>query len=251
MKFIDINCDLGENYEDIIRTDDAALMPWVSSCNIACGFHGGDPITIQNALELAKKHNVKVGAHPSYPDRENFGRLKMAMSGEILQACVEYQITTLKSLATIHGINLHHVKPHGALYNAAFDDEVVAKAIVAAVEFVDKELLLYCQPGSALQRIAIDRGITTKAEGFGDRSYQATGQLTPRSAENAILNETEQVCNQVLQLLKEESVTTLSGETIEHKVDTICIHGDHANSIEILKALTPFLEEHGLIRRNT
>ncbi|MBX2845126.1 MAG: LamB/YcsF family protein [Saprospiraceae bacterium] len=246
MNCIDINCDLGENYQDMIRTNDEALMPWVSSCNIACGFHGGDPLTMVNALALARKYDVKVGAHPSYPDRKNFGRVKMDLEEEVLCNYVIHQLNTLSEVAASSGLELHHVKPHGALYNAAFDDALVARAIVDAVLEVDARLALYCQPNSELERIGKSVGIDTKAEGFGDRSYQANGRLTPRSETNAIWHQPEQVNQQVLQMVNEKSVEALDGHIIPMDVATICIHGDHKNSVNILQELDAFLKANNI-----
>lgn len=236
-QYIDINCDLGEGFGAWKMGNDEAIMPFVSSVNIACGFHAGDPSTIMRTIELAKKHHVNIGAHPSFPDLVGFGRRNMDLSANEVYDIVVYQIGALQGCAHSLGVNLHHVKPHGALYNMASKKRSLANAIVEAICSVNRGLILYALSGSELISAGKEKGLKVYNEIFADRTYQDNGSLTPRNQENAILTNPNQAIDQVLEILETGHVTSIQGKRILLKADTICIHGDHANSIVFAESL--------------
>ncbi len=233
---VDLNCDMGEG-----MPNEALLMPFISSANIACGYHAGDLATMQQTLELAMQYNVAAGAHPSFPDKENFGRTNMHLP--VIDVCdmVKVQIEALAGIAIKYNYRLHHVKPHGALYNMAAKDEALATAICKAVLETDKNLLIYAQSGSKLIKISHSMGLKTCSEVFADRSYQADGSLTPRSQPNALLQNEDEVAAQVLQMVIEQHVTSVDGKIIPVKAETICIHGDGKHAVEFARCINELL----------
>lgn len=240
---IDLNCDMGEGFGSWEMGHDAELMDYVSSVNIACGFHAGDATTMRNTAKLALDKNVKIGAHPGYPDLQGFGRRNMNLSPqEIYDICV-YQIGAMEATVRTLGGKLHHVKPHGALYNAAAKDITLAKAIAEAIKAVDENLVLYGLANSFLISEGKKIGLKTAAEGFADRTYQPDGSLTPRSEKNALITSVTESLNQVRQFVENQSVTTISGEVISLKVDTICIHGDGEHAVEFAKAVWGIVQD--------
>ena len=243
---IDINCDMGESYGAAIVGNDAELMPLVSSANIACGFHGGDPCTMHQTVLLAQKNGVAVGAHPSYPDLAGFGRRHMRLSAQEIYDTVLYQVGALEAFARAAGIDLHHVKPHGALYNDATRDAEMAAAIAHAVFYFDKSLILYGPPGSELQKAAAVLGMHFCAEVFADRTYQPDGSLTPRSKPNALIRDTVQCLAQVWQMLDSRQVTATDGTVLPIEAGTVCIHGDGLHALEFARALRESLTEKGV-----
>ena len=229
---LDINCDMGEGIGN-----DEAIMPFISSANIACGYHAGDEDTIKKTVELAMKYNVSIGAHPSYPDRENFGRTDMQLQLSQVYDLVTKQIHLLNEITKKAGASLHHVKPHGALYNMAARDKQLSAVIALAVKDVDEKLKLYGLSGSHLIKEGQKLGVKTVSEVFADRTYQDDGRLTPRSEPGALINDTDKAVQQVLQMIKEGMVTTVSGKTIPIVAETICIHGDGMHAVEFAKAI--------------
>lgn len=217
--------------------NDALIMPFISSANIACGFHAGNAVIMQQTIELALKYNISIGAHPSFPDKENFGRTNMHFSPEDVYSMVKEQIETLAEIAAKNNCKLHHVKPHGALYNMAAKDEELSAAICKAIKEIDALLIVYALSGSKMIDVATAMGLQTRNEVFADRTYQPDGSLTPRSISNALLQTEEAVTKQVLQILLEKSVTTADGKIIPLKADTICIHGDGEHAIEFVKII--------------
>jgi UPF0271 protein len=211
-----LNCDLGEGIGN-----DAALMPYIDEANIACGFHSGDAFTMRETVALCIRHSVKIGAHPSYLDRENFGRKEIELSPEEIYLLVRKQVETLKKITEQAGAKLHHVKPHGALYNTSAKNEAVAKAIAKAVKDVDAGLVLFGLKGSLSIEVAQAIGLKTAEEAFADRSYESDGSLTPRSQPGACFTEIHDVLDQVEKI----------------KADTWCIHGDGPHALEFAKAL--------------
>jgi 5-oxoprolinase (ATP-hydrolysing) subunit A len=228
----DINCDMGEG-----TGNDGAIMPFISSANIACGFHAGDDVTMNNTVLLAKKHGVAVGAHPSFFDRKNFGRTEMKLSAEEIYELVQKQIKILKSLAAKHDVMMQHVKPHGALYNMSAKDPAIAQAIARAIKDYDPNLILFGLSGSESIKVAMDLGLKTKSEVFADRTYQDDGSLTPRSQANALIHDTSDAVGQALQMVVKKTVVSVSGKTIPVIADTICIHGDSAHAVAFAKAI--------------
>jgi UPF0271 protein len=241
---IDLNCDVGETFFDRLVGKDAQLMPLISSCNIACGFHGGDPKTIENTLLLAAKYQVKVGAHPSFPDLENFGRTYMRLSSEELKACLRYQITALRGMADLQGVRLVHVKPHGALYNAAAVDFDLAVQIAEVIQEFD--LLYVGMAQSEMEKAAQHVQLPFVREAFADRSYTSHGTLLPRDQPNAVLTDFSLVVEQSLNIVKKGRVISSNNEEIPIVADTLCVHGDTKNALELLMALRAAFENHGI-----
>ncbi len=246
MHTIDLNCDIGESLEFARIENDAALMDHVSSVNIACGFHAGDATVMRKTVETAIEKGVVIGAHPSFPDRENFGRSEMQMSAQDVFDIVLYQISALKGICEASGGTLHYVKPHGALYNQAAKNAELAGAIAKAVKSLDKNLIFYGLSGSFLISEAEKLGLKTASEVFADRTYQKDGSLTPRSEANALIKDSRRSVEQVLQMIQTQTVTTANGETIAIKAETVCIHGDGENALEFAKNISEKLIETGV-----
>jgi UPF0271 protein len=237
-QWIDLNCDLGEGC-----SNDEAIMPFISSANIACGYHAGNEKTIRQTLQLAKKFNVAAGAHPSYPDRENFGRKEMELPIKEIKNMVKTQIEVVKKIADEIGLPLHHVKPHGALYNRAAKDKQVAAAIAEAVKEIDATLIVFGLANSKSGEAATEIGVPFYNEVFADRTYTDDGRLTPRTASNAMINSTEDAIKQVMQMVYKNTVTSTNGKAIPIQADTICIHGDGEHAVDFAKQIYSFIKE--------
>jgi UPF0271 protein len=233
---IDLNCDMGEGagYDEVI-------MPFITSANIACGYHAGGEAMIRHTIELAQKYKVLIGAHPSFRDKENFGRKEMHLSPDQLYAILIQQLVKIDLVAKEKSLSLHHVKPHGALYNMAAKDPVMAMTIVQAVKDFNEELVLYGLSGSCLVAEAKKAGLATKSEVFADRTYGDDGALTPRSQANALIEDEEKSMEQVMQMVHEHSVTTTSGKIIPIVAETICVHGDGKNAARFARKLHELL----------
>lgn len=232
MLLCDINCDMAEG-----TGNDEALMPFISSANIACGFHAGDAFTMEQTVVLAKRHGVAVGAHPSFFDRPNFGRTEMELPVQEVYELIQKQIRILQSVAVRHNLVLQHVKPHGALYNMSAKSETMARAIACAVRDYNATLILFGLSGSHSVKEAHKLGLKTRSEVFADRTYQDDGSLTPRSHPNALIQDTSQAVDQVLQMINEKSVKTISGQMVPVVAETICIHGDGEHAVAFAKAI--------------
>lgn len=234
---VDLNADLGEGC-----AHDRELLQIVSSVNIACGFHAGDAQTMLQSVRWAREFNVAIGAHPSFPDRENFGRSAMQLPPETIYAQMIYQIGALKGLVESEGGRLVHVKPHGMLYNQSAQQAALAEAIARAVKAVDPGLILVGLANSESIRVAQALGLTTREEVFADRAYQADGALVPRSQPGAMVESDEQAIAQTLSMIEQGTVQSLSGEWVSVKADTVCVHGDGAHALtfarELRKAFT-------------
>ncbi len=246
MLSIDLNCDMGESFGAWQMGNDAALMDFVSSVSIACGFHAGDASVIRQTIETAVSKNVAVGAHPSFPDLQGFGRREIKMSVSEVFDIVLYQIAAVKGICEASGAKLHHVKPHGALYNQAAKDANLAEAIAKAVKAIDEKLILYGLAGSFLISEAEKLGLKTASEVFADRTYHADGNLTPRSQPNALIENTEKVAAQVWQMISKQTVTATGGEKVSLRAETVCIHGDGAHALEFAKAINAQLKAQGV-----
>lgn len=238
---IDLNCDMGEGLSEADISLDAALMDYVTSVNIACGFHAGSPTMMRRTIENAIKKGIKIGAHPGYDDRENFGRTEMRLSPDEVFEIVLYQVSALKGMAEALGGKLHHVKPHGALYNQAAKDAGLAAAIARAVAAVDDGLVFYGLSGSYLISEAEKLGLNSFSEVFADRTYQPDGSLTPRSQLGALVVDTEKAVAQVLEMVNRAQVTAVTGEKIPIRAETICIHGDGEKALEFARAVSSAL----------
>jgi len=246
MKTIDLNCDMGEGFGAWEMGDDAALLDYVSSANIACGYHAGDPGTIHRTVRLAIEKGVAVGAHPSLPDLQGFGRRSMSVSSEEAYDMMLYQIGALAGFATACGGQLAHVKPHGALYNMAAKDHKLAQAIAQAVKDFDPRLVLFGLAGSELVRAGDQAGLKTASEVFADRTYQSGGSLTPRSQPGSMIHDPEAAIVQVRRMVGEGRVRSLQGGDVPVKADTLCIHGDAPNAAEFAKRIRQALDADGV-----
>lgn len=240
IKAIDINCDVGEGVGN-----EHLLMPSISSCNIACGGHFGDVDTIDKTLQLAIKNNVKIGAHPSFPDTENFGRKLMQMSAEDFTKSIQNQLDLFLERLTFFDVKLHHIKPHGALYNAIAVDEKLANLFIKSTKKYLKYSFLYVPYNSVIENVAVKNKINIKYEAFADRNYNDDLSLVSRTNKNALLVDEKEVLNHVLYMIKNEKVKTISGLEKAIKIDTFCIHGDTRNAVEIVKYLHQNLEKLG------
>ena len=246
MHSIDLNCDMGESFGAWTMGHDAALMDYVSSVNIACGFHAGDASTIRKTIETAIVKGVKIGAHPSYPDLQGFGRREMKMTVSEVFDIVLYQIAALKGICEAFGARLNHVKPHGALYNAAAKNAELSAAIAEAVKRTDENLIFYGLAGSFLISEAEKIGLRTASEVFADRTYQTDGTLTPRTESNALIHDSKQSIAQVLEMILDQKVTAVNGEKITLKAETVCIHGDGQHALEFAKLINAELNKCGI-----
>jgi 5-oxoprolinase (ATP-hydrolysing) subunit A len=229
---IDINCDMGEGL-----ANDEAIMPYITSANIACGYHAGDEELMFKTVKLAKENNVKIGAHPSFPDRANFGRANMTLPPNELKKVVKLQIEHLVKIASSLNVEVYHVKPHGALYNMAAKDEKLSHAICDAIESINPNMVVYGLSGSLFLQVAGERGFKVAHEVFADRTYQEDGTLTPRTSNEALILDEEVMIKQVLQLVKKQQVTTVSGKIMPLKAETLCIHGDGQNALSFAKRI--------------
>jgi 5-oxoprolinase (ATP-hydrolysing) subunit A len=229
---IDINCDTGEGIGN-----DEELMPYITSASIACGYHAGDEQTMRTTVLLARKYGVAVGAHPSFRDRENFGRTELPCTPAEVYDLVVQQVQALEAIATECGVPLHHVKPHGALYNRAARDRQLAKAIAEAVRDCNKDLILYGLSGSYLISKGKAAGLTTWSEAFADRTYSDDGSLTPRKEPQALITDPLQAVRQVESMVREGVVTSVNGVRVPIVAQTVCIHGDGPSAVAIAKAI--------------
>lgn len=243
---IDINSDLGESYGQWSMGDDAAILPLISSANIACGFHAGSPAVILNTLRAAHRLGVAVGAHVSYPDLVGFGRRNMDVASDELTADVIYQIGALQGLAAAAGTRVSYVKPHGALYNTIAHDERQARAVIEAIQSVDSTLVLVALAGSPLVGWARQAGVKTREEAFADRAYHRDGSLVSRREAGAVLHDPQVVAQRVLQMITEGGVTAIDGIFTPIKADSICVHGDSPGAVEMARQIRARLDAEGI-----
>ena len=246
---IDLNCDMGESYGAWQMGNDAAVLQFVSSANVACGFHGGDPSTMRQTVAAALARGVAVGAHPSLPDLVGFGRRPMQITPQEAYDMVVYQVGALAAVAAAQGARLHHVKAHGALYNMAAKDAALAQAICRAVRDVDGSLVLYGLAGSQLVAAAQELGLRAAHEVFADRSYQDDGSLTPRSQPGAMIEDLDAAVAQVLGMVRDGMVRSVNGLAVPVRADTLCIHGDQPNALVFAQGLRDALRDAGIAVR--
>lgn len=230
--------------------NDAELMPFISSANIACGFHAGDEDTMRRTIELALEHNVAIGAHPGFPDRENFGRTEMNFPEEDIVSIVSEQVYQLLDLVFAMGGKLKHVKPHGALYNMSAKNYSLAAAIANAVYEIDEKLVLFGLSGSVSIQAAKDIGLQTASEVFADRTYQDDGSLTPRKQANALITNDKDAEEQVLQMILKKEVKSINGKIVPLSCDTICIHGDGEHAVTFATQINRLLQKHQIDLRS-
>jgi len=229
---IDLNCDVAEGVGN-----EAELMPWITSANIACGYHAGDEELMKRTIDLCMKHYVAIGAHPSFPDRANFGRTNMNLPAEQVYQIVSEQLQILGKIAKHFGKHIHHVKPHGALYNMAAKDATLANAIARAVKDFDAQVIFYGLSQSVMIEGAKKLNLKTANEVFADRTYQPDGSLTARTQPKALITDEGQAILQAIRLAKGNKITTVSGQEISLKADTICLHGDGSHAVGFAKAI--------------
>lgn len=240
-KTIDLNADLGEGADS-----DEEIMSLVSSVNIACGLHAGDPASIAATIELAERLQVAVGAHPSLNDRENFGRSEQNTSPEEVFVLTTYQVGAMQALCRAARVRLNHVKPHGALYNMAARDYPLADAVARAMTGLDSALVLFAPPGSALADAGKERGLNVATEFFADRSYMPDGSLVPRFRSDALLHDAKGAATRALQMLREDRVKAVDGSDVALSAETICVHGDTPQAVDFVRALRADLESAGI-----
>lgn len=238
---IDFNCDLGEGCGD-----DAAIIPLITSASIACGGHAGDEATMRTTLRLCREHGVAAGAHPGYPDREGFGRRELPFSPDQVRSFVREQISTLAAIAASEHMRLSHVKPHGALYNIAARDRVIADAIVAAVRGIDPKLVVFGLSGSQLAAAAEAAGLRVAHEVFAERRYETDGSLTPRNRDDAVIHDLGEMIEQVHSFVRDGSVVARTGERIRLRADTLCLHGDRADAAQFAMTIRDALTAEGV-----
>ncbi len=243
MHRVDLNCDLGESFGAYTMGMDERILPFLTSANIACGFHAGDPGVMYKTVNLALKNKVAIGAHPGLPDLVGFGRRNMDISPREAYEMVVYQIGALYGFVKAAGGRMQHVKPHGALYNMAAKRRDLAEAIAEAIYQVDPELILFGLSGSELVFAGEKIGLVTAHEVFADRTYQKDGSLTPRKEPNALITDDQQAVAQVVRMVKEGTVLSQQGQDIVIKADTVCIHGDGAHALEFACKIREFLEK--------
>ncbi|HEY0823897.1 MAG TPA: 5-oxoprolinase subunit PxpA [Ramlibacter sp.] len=246
---VDLNSDLGEGFGPWTMGDDDAILQVVSSANVACGFHAGDPHIMARTFARAKELGVAVGAHPGYPDLAGFGRRDMAFTPAEIEHFVAYQVGAAMGMSTYAGHPITYVKPHGALANLSQVDAVVAGAIVRAIAAVDRKLVLLTFPDGHATRIARDMGLRTCAEIFADRAYQPDGRLVSRKLPGAVLHDVRQVADRVLRMVEAGAVEAVDGSTLPMEIGSICVHGDSPGAIEMAAAVRRRLEQAGIAVR--
>ena len=247
MQQIDLNCDMGEAFGNYPMPDDEMLMDYITSANIACGYHAGDPAVMQRTVNMAIKKSVAIGVHPGLPDLQGFGRRDMKLSPNEAYQFTLYQIGALSGFVKASHGRLNHVKPHGALYNMAAKDATLAKAIATAVYDFDAGLILYALAGSELIAQAKNIGLQTASEVFADRTYQDDGSLTPRSQNNALITDEKQAIEQVLMMVKQQQVLSINKKIVLLLAETLCLHGDGAHAVSFAKMINAELKNAGIL----
>ena len=248
MKTIDLNCDMGESFGAYTIGMDKEVMAHISSANIACGWHAGDPLVMDRTIRTALENNVGIGAHPGYPDLMGFGRRKMALSPDEIKHYLIYQVGALKAFCTVHNTVLQHVKPHGALYLEAVEDKATATAIANGIMALDPELrfvALAGKKGETMRRVGQELGLNVVYEAFPDRAYTPEGTLVPRSRPGAVISDPDQVAQRALDMAN-GSVTAVDGTVIDLDVQTLCVHGDNPTAVNLVKTIKQTLEAAGM-----
>lgn len=241
---IDLNCDMGEG-----EASDERIMPFVTSANVACGFHAGDAATMRRTVRLARAHGVAVGAHPSYADREGFGRRALDVEPDLVRDEVIYQVGALWGFCRAEGIRLRHVKPHGALYNAAARDPALAQAVCEAVRAVDPSLVVVCLAGSSMAEVVRRLGLACAEEAFADRAYTGAGALVSRSEPGAVILDPAEVAERAVRFVREGCVTAIDGSEVSLRAQTLCVHGDTPGAERLVAAIRARLDREGIAVR--
>lgn len=246
MNKVDLNCDLGESFGSYKLGSDEEVIPYISSANIACGFHASDPLVMNNTVKLAKEYNISVGAHPGFADLVGFGRRKIDISYKEAKCIVQYQIGALNAFCTAHGVKMNHVKPHGAFYNMAAKDLNLAIAICEAIYEMDKDLILLGLSGSKMIDAAKSIGLRFASEVFADRAYNDDGSLVDRTNMGAVITDEELAIKRVVRMVKENMVETINGVDIPISPDSICVHGDGVKALEFVKKIRQAFANEGI-----
>jgi len=242
---IDINCDMGEGYGPYRMGDDQTLLGLVSSANIACGFHAGDPLTMVNTVQEAVRQDVDIGAHPGFKDRLHFGRRKLPYDLKELRAEVLYQLGALQAMAAACGRSVTHMSFHGAMGNLMYVEKELAESLVSAVASVDKDIILPVLPNIETERAAHRFGLRTVYKFFADREYGTNGLIVPRSVPNSVIHDHQRAAQRVLQLLDSGTVTTIDGQRISMKAQVVMVHGDGPGAVELASAVRQLVEQGG------
>lgn len=243
---IDLNCDMGESYGRYQIGNDDLVFPHITSTNVACGFHGGDPWHIEQTIQKAIQYQVQIGAHPGYPDLQGFGRRKMQVPAPELKSIVKYQVAAIKGLVESHGATLKYVKPHGALYNTMAKDAKEATTVVEAILSIDPNLKIMGLAGSLVKEIVEQKGGQFIAEAFADRRYNLDGSLQARTTQGAVLENPKDIAQQVLSIVQNQEAITIDGQAVSIEAQSICIHGDNPVVIPILSAISEALANAGI-----
>ncbi|MFP3154249.1 LamB/YcsF family protein [Lachnospiraceae bacterium ZAX-1] len=247
MHKVDLNCDLGESFGVYKLGEDAAILAYITSANVACGFHASDPLTMAQTVANAKASGVSIGAHPGFPDLLGFGRRAMQITPQEAKAYIQYQVGALLAFCKSANVPLVHVKPHGALYNMAARDIDLSYAICNGIKEISPDIILLAQSGSKMLEAAQELGLPFASEVFADRTYQPDASLTPRSHENAVIGSSELAIAQTIQMVKEGTVTATNGQTIPIRADSICIHGDSPKALQFAKEIYGILRAQDIV----
>jgi len=243
---VDLNGDVGEASSDGPAGQDPVLMPHITSANVACGFHAGDPGMMRATVALAREHGVAVGAHPGFPDPEGFGRRELTFSPSDVEDFVAYQVGALAAIAAAQGVRLQHVKPHGALFNMAVRDPALADAIARAVAVIDPMLILVGLPGSEIVAAGKRAALRTAGEGFSDRAYQPDGTLVPRGQRGAVIDDADRVVPRTVRMVCDQAVEAIDGSRVPLSIDTVCLHGDTAGAADLAARIRAALMNAGV-----
>lgn len=243
---VDLNADVGEGAAGGALGQDPALMQFVTSANVACGFHAGDPGIMRATIELARAHGVAVGAHPGFPDLEGFGRRELQVAPRDVEDFVVYQVGALAAIAAAQGVRLQHVKPHGALFNMAVRDAALADAVARATAMIDTSMMLFGLPGSELNAAGRRAGLKTACEAFADRAYQPDGALVSRQLPGAVIHDADVVVQRAVRMVREQAVEAIDGSIVPLIVDTICVHGDTPGAADLAARIRAALIAAGI-----
>ena len=246
MNAINLNADVGESYGRFKVGNDEAMMKVIKSASIACGFHGGDPLVMANAVRLAQQNGVSIGAHPSFHDIQGFGRRQIRMSAQELEYTVAYQIGALNGIAAGIGAKVSHVKPHGALNNMAHDDPVYASAIARAIKSVDRDIIYVANACSEMVKAGLKAGLRVAEEAYADRTYEDDGKLSSRERADAMITDPERAVRQVLAFVEEGALVSRSGRKLPARIHTLCVHGDQPSGVAVVTAVREALEKAGV-----
>lgn len=249
MKSIDINCDMGESFGAYTIGMDSEAIKYISSANIACGYHAGDPRVMNKTVKLAKENLVSIGAHPGYPDLIGFGRRNMDCTPDEVRDFVIYQISALKGFCSLHGVKMQHVKPHGSLYNMCVGNEALSQAVAEAIAAVDPALIWVVLGGaqaSMAKKIAAENGIRIAFEAFPDRTYDPDGKLTSRKRPGAVIEDPKRSSEQALRMVMDSEIIAVDGSRLKMEIDTLCLHGDNPAAVEHARTIRRTLEAEGM-----